>query len=103
MWSRGITASGYYTRDGIVAGRRSDLGKVAALYRCDTDDQIGEFIGYYEFRDTGSGFDTNSDGLGDSIKKGLSIDVYKPSLEEAYDWRMEYGDYVFIQYIDAEG
>lgn len=99
----GITASGYYTRDGVIAGRRSDLGKVAALYRCDTDDQIGEFIGFYEFRDSGAGIDTDGDGKGDSIKKGLSIDVYKPSLEEAYDWRMEYGDYVYVQYIEAEG
>ena len=99
----GVTASGLYTRDGIVAGRKEDLYKVAAIYRCDTGDQIGEFIGYYEFRDTGAGIDTDGDGKGDSIKKGLSIDVYKLSLEEAYDWRMEYGDYVYIQYIEAEG
>lgn len=98
----GITASGYYTRDGVIAGRKKDLGRVAAIYRC-TDDQIGEFIGFYEFKDTGAGIDTDGDGKGDSIKKGLSIDVYKSTLEEAYDWRAEYGDYVFIQYIDAEG
>ena len=99
----GITASGYYTRDGVIAGRKKDLGRIAAIYRCDTDDQIGEFIGYYEFKDTGAGIDTDGDGKGDSIKKGLSIDVFKSTLEEAYDWRMEYGDYVYIQYIDAEG
>lgn len=99
----GVTASGAYTRDGVVAGRREDLHKVVALYRCDMDDQIGEFIGYYEILDTGNGIDTDGDGKGDSIKKGLSIDVYKSTLEEAYDWRAEYGDYVYIQYIDAEG
>jgi hypothetical protein len=92
-----------YTRDGIVAGRKEDLYKVAAIYRCDTGDQIGEFIGYFEFRDTGAGIDTDGDGKGDSIKKGLSIDVFKPSMEEAKAWISEYGDYVYVQYIDAEG
>jgi hypothetical protein len=99
----GVCASGHYTRDGVVAGRRSDLGRVAAIYRCDTDGQLGEFIGYYEFLDTGAGIDTDGDGKGDSIKKGLSIDVFKNSLDEAKDWISEYGDYVYIQYIDAEG
>lgn len=99
----GITASGLYTRDGIVAGRKEDLYKVAAIYRCDTGDQIGEFIGYFEFRDTGAGIDTDGDGKGDSIKKGLSIDVFKPSLEEAHAWIAEFGDYVYVQYIDAKG
>lgn len=99
----GVCASGHYTRDGIVAGRRSDLGRVAAIYRCDTDGQLGEFIGYYEFLDTGAGIDTDGDGKGDSIKKGLSIDVFKENLCEAKDWIAEYGDYVYIQYIDAEG
>lgn len=99
----GVTASGLYTRDGIVAGRKEDLYKVAAIYRCDTGDQIGEFIGYFEFRDTGAGIDTDGDGKGDSIKKGLSIDVFKPSMEEAKAWISEYGDYVYVQYIDAEG
>lgn len=99
----GETASGHYTREGIVAGRREDLGRVAAIYRCDTGDQMGEFIGYYEFLDTGAGIDTDGDGKGDSIKKGLSIDVFKPSMEEAKAWISEYGDYVYVQYIDAEG
>ena len=99
----GITASGCYTRDGIAAGRKQDLYKVAAIYRCDTDDQIGEFIGYYEFRDTGAGIDTDGDGKGDSIKKGLSIDVYKDSISEARAWIAEYGDYVYIKYIEAQG
>ena len=99
----GVTASGLYTRDGIVAGRKEDLYKVAAIYRCDTGDQIGEFIGYFEFRDTGAGIDTDGDGKGDSIKKGLSIDVFKPSMEEAKAWISEYGDYVYVQYIDAKG
>lgn len=99
----GITASGQETRNGIIAGRRSDFGKVAALYRCDTGNQIGEFIGYYEFLDTGAGIDTDGDGEGDSIIKGLSVDVWKNDMIEAKDWIAEYGDYVYIKIIDAEG
>lgn len=99
----GITASGQVTRDGIIAGRPEDIGKVAALYRYNADDSVGEFIGYYEFLDTGAGIDTDGDGKGDSIKKGLSIDVWKSSMTEVNDWITEYGDYVYMEVIEAEG
>lgn len=99
----GITASGQETRDGIIAGQRSDFGKIAALYQYNEDGSIGEFIGYYEFLDTGAGIDTDGDGKGDSIKKGLSVDIWKNTLTEANKWIAEYGDYVYIKIIDAEG
>lgn len=99
----GTTASGCETRAGIIAGRREDLKKVAALYRYNPDGSIGEFIGYYEFLDTGAGIDTDGDGKGDSIKKGLSVDVWKPTMVDANSWIAEYGDYVYIKIIDAEG
>ena len=99
----GVTASGHQTRDGIVAGKRDYLGKIAALYRYNADGSIGEFIGYYEFLDTGAGIDTDGDGKGDSIKNGTSIDVYKHTLIEAKNWITEYGDYVYMKIIDAEG
>lgn len=100
---RGVTASGHYTRHGIIAGRRADLGKVAAIYECDSDGNVGGFIGYYEFLDTGAGIDTDGDGKGDSLKKGLSIDVYQDSIQEAREWIKEHGDYVYIKYIEADG
>ena len=56
----------------------------------------GEFIGYFEILDTGAGIDTDGDGRGDSIKRGKSIDVYRPSLQECRDWIATYGDYVYI-------
>ena len=99
----GITASGQATRYGIIAGRREDLGKVAALYRYNADDSIGEFLGYYEFLDTGAGIDTDGDGKGDSLIKGLSVDIWAADMIEAKDWVAEYGDYVYIKIIDAEG
>lgn len=93
-----ITASGEHVREGIVAGKRSWLGKVAILYDLDMN-----IIGIYEFKDTGAGIDTDGDGKGDSIKKGKSIDVYRDTLDECYDWIRTYGDYVLMMIVDAEG
>lgn len=99
----GITASGQKTRYGIVAGKKDWLGCVATLYQINEDGSIGEFIGQFEFKDTGAGMDTDGDGKGDSIKNGQSIDVWINSLPEAYKWRDKYGDYVFIKIIRGEG
>ena len=65
--------------------------------------KIGDFIGYFDFYDTGSGIDTDGDGKGDSIKKGKSVDVYKNDMSEAKEWIRTYGDYVYIKIIEAEG
>lgn len=100
---KGTTASGHETRAGIIAGKKSDIGKGAALYQINEDGSIGEFIGYFEFLDTGAGIDTDGDGKGDSIKKGLSVDVWQPSIKDAKEWIKEYGDYVYIKIIDAKG
>lgn len=99
----GITASGQKTRYGIVAGKKDWLGCVATLYAIKEDGSIGEFIGQFEFKDTGAGMDTDGDGKGDSIKNGQSIDVWINSLPEAYKWREKYGDYIYIKIIRGEG
>lgn len=99
----GITASGHYTRNGIIAGKKDYIGKTAALYKIDDNGELGEFIGYFEFLDTGAGIDTDGDGIGDSIKNGKSIDVYRDSLEDAKTWISQYGDYVYIKIIDSAG
>lgn len=93
-----ITASGAHVREGIVAGKREWMGKVAILYDLDMN-----LIGYYEFLDTGAGIDTDGDGKGDSIKNGKSIDVYRDTLSRCYEWVGQYGDYIFMEIIDAEG
>lgn len=90
-----ITASGEHVREGIVAGKRAWLGKVAILYDLDMN-----IIGIYEFKDTGAGIDTDGDGKGDSIKNGKSIDVYRDTLDECYDWIRTYGDFVNLQILD---
>lgn len=93
-----ITATGKKVREGIVAGKREWLGCVAILYDMDMN-----LIGYYEIEDTGAGIDTNNDGVGDTIKNGRSIDVFRNSLEGCYEWVSQYGDYVYMQVVRAEG
>ena len=99
----GTTASGHYTHEGIIAGRKEDIGKVAALYAINEDGSIGEFIGYFDFYDTGAGMDTDGDGIGDTIKTGKSVDIFKDSMDRAKAHIKKYGDYVFIKIIEAEG
>ena len=101
--TQGTTASGIQTRPGIIAGKREWMGKTAVLYSVAEDGGIGELIGIYEFADTGAGIDTDGDGIGDSIKRGLSVDVWCGSIEEARAWIRKYGDYVYIQIVEAEG
>lgn len=84
-----VTASGDAVREGIVAGRRDWIGKTAVIYDMDMN-----LIGVYEFKDTGSA---------KSLRNGTSIDVYRTSLDRCYDWVRTYGDYVYLEIIDAEG
>lgn len=88
---------------GIAAGKKEWLYYVAELNEVNPDGSVGDFIGYFEFRDTGAGMDSDGDGKGDTIKRGLSIDVWVNSLADAYEWRDKYGDYVYIKLIKAKG
>ena len=93
-----ITASGTMVHEGIVAASRDYMDCVAILY-----DEDMNFVGFFEVKDTGAGIDTDGDGKGDSIKKGLSIDVYRDTLDRCYDWIEEYGDYMYVQFVEGKG
>lgn len=97
------TATGKKVRYGIVAGKKEWLGYTAELNAVNPDGSVGQFIGFFEFQDTGAGMDTDGDGKGDSIINGQSIDVWINSLDAAYRWRDKYGDYVYIKIIKARG
>ena len=99
----GITASGIQTRNGIIAGRKEWLGMAAVLYEVKEDGTLGDFIGYYEFCDTGAGIDTDNDGIGDTIETGNSVDVWQPNMGSARAWIKEHGDYVYMQIVPAVG
>ena len=87
---------------GVAAGKKEWMWDIAELNAINEDGSIGEFIGYFEIRDTGAGMDTDGDGKGDSIKNGMSIDVWVNSLVDAYEWRDKYGDYVYIKLIKSD-
>lgn len=67
---QGQTASGEYTREGICAGRPEWIGKTIAVYYNDNG-KIGDFLGYYEIKDTGA----------EPIKKGYVIDIWMEDKE----------------------
>lgn len=91
-----ITASGTEVRDGIVAGKREWLGKVVVLYEVTEDGTMGDFIGYYEFKDTGY-------GINGSLINGTSIDVWVENEDAVWEWVGRYGDYVYMQLVDGKG
>jgi len=88
----GHTRSGEWTRNGVVAGRYEWLGKKCKLYQKNQDGSVGEYIGTFEFLDTGYGINA-------SLEKGTSIDVWHPSMESLEEWLKLYGDYVYIEFL----
>lgn len=93
-------ADGSYPIAGLtVAGKREWLGKTCAIYTVAEDGSIGDFMGYYEFRDTGFGNDKDGNGIG-SIQEGTCIDIYFDTKEECINYGRRN---VYIQVIDAKG
>lgn len=83
------TADGTVPYEGICAARRDWIGKVAVVY---TEDM--ELIGFFEIRDTGGH---------KRIKNGTSIDIFRNDMSAAREWIATYGDYGYVQIIEAEG
>lgn len=81
----GITASGEHTREGICAYRKEDIGKTARIYNAD-----GELLGEYLIADTGK--------KGGAIRKGLAVDIWKPTREECYQTTQQ----GFIEIVEQE-
>lgn len=90
----GITASGKPTVEGLtIAGAREWLGCAAVLYEVDEDGTIGEFIGIYQFTDTGYGRD------GD-ILRGETVDIYMPDYDTCIEWGRRN---IYVQIINGKG
>lgn len=89
-----VTATGKKPHFGIVAGRREWFGCAVAMYRVNEDGTRGKMIGWFEVDDTGPNT---------MLENGKAIDLWQATLEDANAWIAEYGDYVYIQLIEAEG
>lgn len=83
------TADGTVPYEGICAAKRDWIGKVAVVY---TEDM--EYIGTFEIRDTGGH---------KRIKNGTSIDIFRDNMSRAKEWVKTYGDYGYVQIMDADG
>lgn len=86
-----ITADGSKVREGICAAKRSWMGLTAIVYLQNEDGSIGDFLGFYEIKDTGGE---------QRIKDGKCIDIYMPS----YDDCMEFGrKKVIVKLVEGKG
>lgn len=83
------TADGTEPYYGICAAKKDWIGKVAIIY-----DLNMRLIGFFEIRDTGGHT---------RIKEGKCIDLFMPTIEDAKAFIKEYGDYGYVQIIDADG
>lgn len=81
------TADGTVPYEGICASNRDHLGDVAVLYSVD-----GEFIGFFECRDIGGHR---------KLRNGTAVDIYRDSMDRAYEWVGEWGDYVYVYWIEG--
>lgn len=102
-WTGQPCANGQYPVEGLtVAGKEEWLGKTIIMYSVGSNGGIGEFIGYFQFTDTGYGISVPESDKG-TIQLGYSIDVYRENENRVNEWIAEYGDYVYIQIVDAKG
>lgn len=83
------TATGVMPFEGGCAAKRDWMGGVAVVYDMDM-----RLIGFYDINDCGGA---------ERLKNGTSIDIYRNTFERCYDWIDEYGDYCYVQIIDAKG
>ena len=71
----GTTANGSHTHRGICAAKPEWIGLTAAIY-LNNDGELGEFLGYYEVKDTG----------GDNIRNGKVIDIWMETEDECFQF-----------------
>ena len=84
-----VTATGTEPRYGICAASPEYYGKTALVY-----DSEMHFVDAFEIEDTGSH---------PRIQNGSSIDIWQPTLDDCYEWVGTYGDYMYVQIVDADG
>lgn len=86
-----IAKDGSKVREGICAGKEEWLGMTAVIYGMEEDGSVGQVIGIYEIKDTGSDY---------RLQDGTCIDIYMPDETAA----KEYGrQEVYMQLIKADG
>ena len=80
------TASGITPYEGIIAASKDRLGQRAALYT-----EEGKLIGFFICEDTGGHKE---------LKSGTRIDIFRDSYESYKKWVQDYGDYVYMEWLE---
>lgn len=88
-----VMANGREVFEGAIAGKEEWMGKVAYIYK-DDDGKIGDWLGCFEFCDTGG-----TKGL----NNGSVIDVYRNDYDRCVEWMADTKGKVWIQIFDAKG
>lgn len=86
-----ITADGSRVREGICAAKRDWMGLTAIVYLQNEDGSVGEFLGYYEIKDTGGH---------EKIKAGKCIDIYMPSKADCIEFGRQK---VIVKLVEGKG
>ena len=102
-----LCRNGKEPREGTCAYLKEYFGDYLIVAYEDDNGQPGELIGYFEVYDTGYGRPTEhlkEDGTPyGTLELGMSIDIYRDTLDRCYEFIAEHGDHCFIQIIEAEG
>ena len=83
------TADGTIPYEGIIASNKDHLGDMCMIF-----DMDGNFIALMESRDIGGH---------KMLRNGTAIDVYRDSMDRAWEWVRTYGDYVQVIWLPADG
>ena len=89
-----VTKTGCEPYEGIIAAREEDLWKVAALYEKKDDGSLGDWIGFYEVRDTGGS---------NALRNGKSVDVFMENEDRMWSFVKEHGTDVYVIFYEAKG
>lgn len=115
-----LTATGSNKQEGIIAGPPEWIGCIAAVYLCNEDGSIGDFLDYYPIEDTGYGHSIpKAQGYRSEILKnrvpgtvetGITLDFRQRSERACKDFMLltftgegSTGSQVWVQIIRGDG
>lgn len=83
------TADGTVPYEGIISSNREHLGMDCIMY----DQETLTPVARWECRDIGGNR---------MLQEGRAIDVYRDNMERALQLKREYGDYVYVKWVERE-
>lgn len=115
-----LTATGSNKQEGIMAGPPEWIGCIAAVYLCNEDGSIGEFLDYYPIDDTGYGhsiagaqnFESEilKNKVPGTVETGITLDFRQKSERACKDFMLltftgegSTGSQVWVQILRGDG